>query len=148
MSYVIGAGIYVYTNYSLYGSAIGAQPQNSYDIVDLGESNSDTDRYFRLRMICCSNSSLSKGNFTFPNGHVRSSGRYDTRAGVVYVTQHTSRKYAGCSELSYTTGTLYDIVPFSEHGIYTCTTSDTNGNRISTNIGLYGEGFSSKSIRI
>ena len=60
------------------------------------------------------------------------------------MAHHTSGTYAGCTQLYLNYRyTLYLSSTYS--GIYTCTRQDSNSNSISVNIGLYSEGFRSKS---
>lgn len=133
-----GSGIYVSTSRGTgTGLSIGAQPNNSYAIVNTG-----TDYLYysstRFSMMCCSNSSSSIGtypNIILPNGYVRTSS-YSSAS----ITRYTgSSSLAGCISLSYSYSYRYSFY-LSYPGIYTC----SFGNGQFCSIGLYSEGTSSK----
>ena len=133
-----GAGIYVVFSLGT-GTCVNsqtAQPNNSYAIVDTGRSSST-----RFDMYCCSNSSSSRGTFTYPNGYV-----YSSNYRYAYITQYTGNStYAGCTQLYYSYRSYYSFY-LNYRGIYTCNIRDSRGNNIAVSIGLYSEGFNCKSI--
>ena len=141
LHFSLGAGIYVtWSLGTATGGELGPQPSNSYAIIDTSYSNINS--YTRFRMYCCSNSTSPSGSFTYPTGSVSSSSHWNA-----VVSRHSgSDTYAGCYEFYYYYYYWSSFYLSSYSGVYTCTISDSRGNYLSVNIGLYSEGFSCKSL--
>ena len=130
-----GTGIYVDTSQGTgTGLTTGAQPDNSYAIVDIGDGYHN----IRFSMYCCSNSSSSQGTVIFPNGVTRYRNSYDD--GYVIRYTGSSDMYGGCVRFYFSASYYYYSFYLSYPGIYTCSFGDNQIN----NIGLYSEGSSSE----
>ena len=129
------AGIGIYVSWSLgtgTGSSSGAQPNNSYAIVDTGRSNWGSTR---ISLYCCSSSRTSYGKIIFPNGGIRTTGGY---TGYDSITRYSSSStMAGCIYFSYSYSYWYGRRFFLSYpGVYTCSFD----NNKFTSIALYSEG--------
>ena len=91
-------------------------------------------------MLCCSNSSSSRGTITYPNGYRHTSGHY---RNYMYASP---THYAGC--IQFLIHPNYRPYSFSYPGVYTCTIPDSNNNNIAIDFGLYSQGFNSKLVMI
>ncbi len=91
-------------------------------------------------MYCCSNSTSPQGSFTYSNGRVTSSNYWN----AVVSRHYGSDSYAGCYQFYYSYYYRYYFYLSSYSGIHTCSISDSRGNNLDVNIGLYDESFNSE----
>ena len=131
----VGVGIYI--QYARNSHVLGAQPSNSFATV--------TDSYYsstRVDLYCCSNSTSASGaSITVPHGSTYTSNFWH---GQIYHS-YSSSSYPGCIRLRYYDYRSHFHLSSSYDGIHTCNIPDSQGHILHENIGLYDEGFSSKS---
>ena len=118
----------------------GSLPSNSYALVD-DHTGYGYRTYTRYDMYCCSNNTSPSATFTYPDGTVSSSNHWNA-----YVSRHYGGDtYAGCYKFLYSVYYGYNFYLNSYAGVHMCRISDSDGHYHDVNIGLYGEGFGSKS---
>ena len=132
-----GAGIQVVYSRLSYSSSL--LPNNSIILADTNAYYSWSSRT-RMSFYCCSNST-SHGTFIGLNGN--------TYSGRIRIQQYSSsNRYAGCMHLYFVKDyrdSSQNYLETSEQGIYICRMPDTTGRNIDVGIGIYRQGYSSKS---
>ena len=137
-----GAGIYVTNSQLSYSSS--SLHNNSIITTYTGYLSRYSYRsktYRRMGFYCCSNSTTlrSTGSFIGLNGN-----SYSGRISVQRFSSSSS--IAGCMYI-YLDGSYYtqNYLSTSEEGIYTCRMPDSAGRNIDVSVGIYRQGYASKS---